>query len=258
MVQLVGIYFIIKQLKFEITDYLGGILMEEKSCHSCKNHSYHNCISIVPIFNHLEKDQMNEITKTIQSISYKKGEHLYNAGDQSDSLYIINEGKIRVYRLSDNGKEQVVRFLLPGDFTGELALFNETTYDAFAEAMADTKVCMIKRDDFQNLLMSYPTISLKVLTEFSKRLSQSEKQTTRFATEKVETRIALFLLDSIEEEQATTEFTLPMSKKDLASYLGTTPETISRKFKELEEKGLIIQKENKKIKIVDLNKLGLI
>lgn len=241
-----------KNVKRDKNFYFGGIIVKKKGGHN------HTCINIVPIFNHLEENQMQEIAKTIQAVSYKKGEHVYHAGDQSDSLYIVNQGRIRVYRLSENGKEQVVRFLLPGDFTGELALFNETTYDAFAEAMVETKVCMIKRSDFQDLLIKYPTISLKVLAEFSMRLSQSEKQTARFATEKVDTRIALFLAECIEQGQEDNTITLPMSRKDLASYLGTTPETISRKFAELETKGLIIQKGNKRINIVDLDKLLLI
>ncbi|MEG0552226.1 MAG: Crp/Fnr family transcriptional regulator [Carnobacterium sp.] len=221
------------------------------------SHSHKSCVSSVPIFNHLEEEQMNEITKTIHSVNYKKGETVYHAGEQSDSLFIVNKGKIRVYRLSESGKEQLVRILMPGDFTGELALFTETTYVSFAEAMAETSVCRIKRTDFQNLLLQYPTISLKVLTEFSKRLAQSEKQSMRFATEKVETRIALFLAECFDSENQTDTIELPMSKKDLASYLGTTPETISRKFTELEAQGLIEQKTHKLIKVLDLDGLLL-
>ena len=80
---------------------------------------------------------------------------------------------------------------------------------------------------------------------------------TRFATEKVETRIALFLAECYDAEQLT-EFELPMSKKDLASYLGTTPETISRKLADLEEQGFIKQKGHKKVTILDLDGLLLV
>ncbi|HCA70233.1 MAG TPA: Crp/Fnr family transcriptional regulator, partial [Lachnospiraceae bacterium] len=127
------------------------------------------------------------------------------------------------------GKEQLVRILNPGDFTGELALFREAVHESYAEAMADTDVCMITRSNLQEFLIKYPTISLKILSEFSRRLETSEKQTASFATETVEKRIALFLAECVENENQSMEFTLPMSKKDLASYLGTSPETISRK-----------------------------
>ncbi len=236
---------------------------EEKDPQVCHHHTGHQhslgthkgCVSMVPIFNHLEEKQMDEIMETTHSASYKKGEIVYHAGDQSDSLYIVSKGKIRIYRLSESGKEQLVRILLPGEFTGELALFKEGIHESFAQATEDTQVCKIKRTDLQQFLLKYPSISLKILSEFSSRLEQSEKQTARFATEKVETRIALFLAECLENEGASSGFVLPMNKKDLASYLGTTPETISRKFAELESQGFIKQKPRKTIEILDLDGL---
>jgi CRP-like cAMP-binding protein len=230
---------------------------EDQKCHH-SNETHKACVSLVPIFNHLEEEQMNEIMVTAQSVSYKKGDMIYHAGDQSDSLYIVSKGKIKIYRLSESGKEQLVRILNPGDFTGELALFNESLHESYAESMTNTQVCTIKRSDLQAFLIKYPSISLKILAEFSNRLEQSEKQTTRFATEKVETRIALFLAECIDDNDETYEIELPMSKKDLASYLGTTPETISRKLSDLEAEGYIKQKKNKKLEIVDLDGLLLV
>ncbi len=219
--------------------------------------AHKECVSLVPIFNHLDHEQLDEIMEMVQSVSYKRGEIIYRAGDPSDSLYIVHKGKIRMYRLSESGKEQLVRILLPGYFTGELALFKESLHEAYAEAMEETQVCTIKRSDLQTLLLKYPSISLKILTEFSNRLEQSEKQTTRFATENVETRLALFLAECM-DHQLSNEIVLPMSKKDLASYLGTTPETISRKLATLEEQGYIKQKAHKKIEIVDVDVDGLL
>lgn len=216
------------------------------------------CVTLVPIFNHLEINQIQEIMEVTQSISFKKGEIIYHAGEKSDSLYIVNTGKIKIYRLSESGKEQLIRILQTGDFTGELALFNETIHEAFAQAMEDTSVCTVRRSDLQELLVKYPSISLKILSEFSNRLEQSEKQMARFATEKVETRLAHYLIECVENNNRKKEFTLPMSKKDLASYLGTTPETVSRKLYELEDAGLIRQKQNKKIEILDMEGMQLI
>jgi CRP-like cAMP-binding protein len=234
---------------------------------SCSNtthcpHCGHNveaaCISLVPIFNHLNSEQMIEIMNATTSVSYKRGEIIYHEGDQSDSLYIVSKGKIKIYRLSESGKEQLVRILTPGDFTGELALFRESIHESYAEAMVDTDVCMITRADLQEFLMKYPSISLRILAEFSNRLASSEKQTARFATESVETRLALFLAECLEDDNGTNELTLPMSRKDLASYLGTTPETISRKLAELEDGGYIKQLSTRRIKIVDLEGLLLV
>lgn len=215
-----------------------------------------NCISLVPIFNHLEVEQWDEIVEITRSVSYKKRETLYKAGNQSDSLYIVNRGRVKNYRLTESGKEQLVRILTPGDFTGEYALFNDSVHESYAEAISDTSICMIKRSDLQALLIKYPSISMNILKAFSNRLEESEKQTTLFATEKIETRIALFLAQSIDDD--SNEVSLPMSKRDLASYLGTTPETFSRRLTRLEKQGYIKRKSNKKIEILNLDELLLV
>ncbi len=231
-------------------------MQEQAHCHHCTDHDDY-CISLVPIFNHLEEEQMDEVMALIHSRSYKKGEDIYQTGNASDALYIVRRGRVKIYRISESGKEQILRILNPGDFTGELALFNESVHDAFASALVDTDICMIKRNDLQNLLLKYPNISMKILSELSHRLAQSETQTTR-ATERVELRIALFLVESMDHNSKSDVITLPMSKKDLASYLGTTPETISRKLLEFEDAGLIKQLSNKSIKIIDVDGLLLI
>jgi len=226
--------------------------MTEGTCgHGCSHGlSEKSCISRVPIFNHLDEDKMKEISSLIESLSYHKGELVYQAGEPSDALYIISQGKMKIYRLSEQGKEQLLRMLYPGDFTGELALFSEKVHDSYGEALEDTRICSIRREDLQKLLLKYPTISMEILSEFSKRLDAQERQTATIATEKVETRIALYLIDLMDEEKENP-FTLPMMKKDLASLLGTTPETISRKFLEFEERGLMLSLPQNRIRIID-------
>lgn len=223
----------------------------------CSKESQKLCVSIVPIFNHLTAEEMNEIVKETTSITYKRGEMIYRAAERSKGLYIVHKGRVKIYRLSETGKEQLVRILEPGDFTGELALFSETELDAYAEAMKTTELCVMNRADFQQFLIKYPAIALKVLTEFSNRLQKTEKQAAHIAMETVETRLALYLADLV-EEQSVFLVKLPMSQKDLASHLGTTPETISRTLRVFEQSGSIEQKKAGRIQIVDLDALLLI
>ncbi|EMF0567059.1 MULTISPECIES: Crp/Fnr family transcriptional regulator [Enterococcus] len=217
------------------------------------------CIRLVPIFNHLEDSAMNYIAEKAHMKQYQKGEFLFRSQEKDDALYIVNRGKVRIYRLADSGKEQLVRILNPGDFTGEWTLFNpDAVHEEYAEATRDTVVCMIQQKDVQDFLEQYPAISLKLLAEMSKRLESSERQTTQVALESVITRLVLFLAENVEPEMGNSPtITLPMEKKDIASYLGTTPETISRKFGELEDEGLIQQLSGKRIKIQDLDDLLL-
>ncbi|GGA90725.1 Crp/Fnr family transcriptional regulator [Ornithinibacillus halotolerans] len=232
--------------------------MEQNQC--CHHqHGHGECIRIVPIFNHLEEEQMNLIAESIKSVHLQKGEMLFRAGEKDDTLYIINSGKARIYHLSESGKEQLVRILNPGDFTGEVAIFQPgSIHENYAEAIQNTSICLIKREDLQKYLLEYPQISIKILSEVTMRLKNSEKQTTQVATENVESRIISFLAENVEKGSGNSPtVTLPMSKKDLASYLGTTPETISRKFTALEELGLITQLPKRKIKIINLDQLLL-
>ena len=125
--------------------------MQVHDCHhSIRTHTA--CVSLVPIFNHLEEEQMEEIMLTAHSVSYKRGEIIYHVGDQSDSLYIVNKGKIKIYRLSESGKEQLVRILNPGDFTGELAYLAKLFMSHMQRQCMNTQVCLIKRSDLQEFL----------------------------------------------------------------------------------------------------------
>lgn len=223
----------------------------------CSIHNGKGCVSTVPIFNHLAQDQMDEIQKLIVTKTFKKGETIYEPNTKSDALYVISKGRVRIDRITEDGKSQLIRILNPGDFTGELSLFNDSIHDAFASTMMNTSICMITRDDLQNLLNIYPKISLKIMSELSKRLSKSEEQSTRIATQKVETRLALYLVEGL-ESNTSNKMNLGMTKKDLASYLGTSPETISRKLFEFEEAGLIKQISNQEIELLNVDELLMI
>jgi len=227
---------------------------EDRATSHVQKKSEKHCVSLVPIFNHLEAEQMNDVMQVVQTIPFKQGEMLFHAGEASESLFIVNKGQVKIYRLSEAGKEHIVRVLNPGDFTGELALFRETIQENYAESLVDSLICTIRRSDLQTLLVKYPTISLKVLTEFANRLALSEKQSASFSSEKVETRIAMFLAEQA-VGKANEVIELPMSKKDLASYLGTTPETLSRRLAAFESAGIIQQQGQRKMKIVDLDAL---
>ncbi|HZW68755.1 MAG TPA: Crp/Fnr family transcriptional regulator, partial [Pseudogracilibacillus sp.] len=217
------------------------------------------CVSLVPIFNHLTVEQMDEIMEVVHTHPYKKGQLIYRAEETSDALYIVNRGRVKMYRLAESGKEQLLRLLSPGDFTGELALFKQSVQEVYAEALVDSEICQIRGDDLQDLLLRYPTISLKILTEFARRLEASEKQATSFATEKVDTRIAVFLAECVTDDEVNEALIeLPMTRKDLASYLGTTPETMSRKLTEFESLGLISQKGARSIYLYDIDQLLLL
>ena len=217
---------------------------------------HQSCLHLVPIFNHLDDSSMQLIAKKIKHQSFKKGYFLFQAGDQTDKLYVVHKGSIKIYRLLANGREQVVKILKTGDFIGETSIFKKDTYhEDYAEILEDSEVCVIEQKDLTQILKDYPEISLKIIEQMSKRLNDSYKQTTQVTTESIGVRLAMYLVDLVNSDSESPTVTLPTSRKNIAYYLGTTPESISRKFKELEEKGLIIQESSSVIKIIDLDDL---
>ena len=215
-----------------------------------------HCIHMVPIFNHLTDPQLELIMAQVTAKKLAKGDFLYKADDNSHAIYILNKGAIKVFQIVESGKEQLNRILRPGDIIGETGIFNpDAVHEDYAQALIDSTVCVIYQEDLFKILVDYPEVSLRILNELSSRLRQSDKQTTYISTEKVASRLATFLADLIPEENEGETVMLPMAKKEIASYLGTTPETLSRKFKVLEKEGLIQQVEHNKIIIPNIDNL---
>src|SRR5699024_10292324 len=117
--------------------------MEEKqSCHHAQ------CVRLVPIFNHLEDAEMDMIAASARVLHLQKGEILFHAGERDDTLYIVNSGKVRMYRLSDSGKEQLVRILHPGDVKAEYTIFQQrNTHENNTEAIENTSIYQINQVD---------------------------------------------------------------------------------------------------------------
>lgn len=212
------------------------------------------CISKVPIFNHLEPEEMRAIMKKSKQLTFGKGEIIYHEGDALDYLYIVHIGRVKVYQLFESGKEQLLRILETGEFMGELALFMNKISDSYAEAMQKTEICVIHRNDILEIMETHPTISLKVINEFSYRLEQMENLVGQLSTRDVETRTASYLT-KLAQEKNQLNIMLPMSKKELASHLGTTQETISRRLSNFQTQGWIEQEGHRKIKINNLEAL---
>lgn len=212
------------------------------------------CVAKVPFFNHLNYDEMMKITLKSTHKGYKKGEVFIHDGDPLDYLYIVHQGRVKIYQIFESGKEQLLRILEPGEFMGEMALFTEKDMDSYAEAMETTEICAIHRNDMQELMNEYPTIAIKILEQFSNRLDETEKLVGTLSSKDVEMRTASYLIDLAEKMQ-TEEVVLPMSKKELASFLGTTRETISRRLSTFQTNGWIEQVGHRNIKILNKDAL---
>jgi len=219
-------------------------------CHHCESHAV--CIEHVPIFDSLSHEEKMEIVEIASSRSFEKGETIYRAGDEGGTLFVLYTGRAKLFRLNAGGKEQVLRLVEPGEFIGELSLFSSLPLTDNAQALEATTMCVLQGQRLKELMAKYPSIAFKVLDELSRRLEKAENRIEDISLSSVTKRIAGALLELSEGRQ---EFLLPMTKGDLASQLGMTQETLSRKLAALQEEGLILLKGHRKIIIKDKSEL---
>lgn len=219
-------------------------------CAHCESHAA--CIEKVPIFGSLNNEERIEIAEIASSRSFEKGEMIYRAGDEGGTLFVLDTGRVKLFRLSPGGKEQVLRLVEPGEFIGELSLFSSLPLTDNAVALEPTTMCLLQGKRLKELMAKYPSIAFKVMDELSRRLERAESQIENISLSPVVKRIASALLELSGGKQ---EILLPMTKGDLASQLGMTQETLSRKLGVLEEKGLIRLKGHRKIIIKDKEEL---
>lgn len=206
------------------------------------------CIKIVPIFNNLSDKEMMEVASITFGKNYKKGEMVYINGEKKDKLYVIHRGKVKITRFTPAGKEQVIRILGPGEFMGELDLFGNTNTTDNAEALEDVDMCIINGNDLKRLLIKYPHINFKIMEELSNRLERAENLIENISLNSVEKRLAKTLLNMKDDKG---NINLNMSKRDLASIMGMSQETLSRKLKAFVELGIIKQIGHRKIIILN-------
>lgn len=211
-----------------------------------------SCIERVPIFSNLDSLEMKEVHLLIRHKNFKKNELIYMAGQKGGSLYVINSGKVKITRISSSGKEQVIRILEAGEFMGELSIFSSSTLMDNAEALEDTMMCIIDEGDLKELLKKYPIISFKIMEELSGRLQKAESLIENINLSSVEKRLADILLDLCDEDG---KIFLKLSKKDLASQIGMSSETLSRKLSAFQELGIIKLIGQRKINILNRSAL---
>lgn len=225
----------------------------------CKNCSNKLCASKVTIFSTLTNQELIQIISMTGHEAYNKGDTIFFEGKEANTLYLINKGKIKLFKYTKDGREQILDILSEGDFFGELNLFKEGEYSFNAEAVASTKLCTLTKENMRDIILARPEISLKILEVIGERLAKLETLAQNLATNDIEVRIANLICDLRdkygENTSAGIEIKLPITREDMSHYAGVARETISRKLKKFEEEGIIKLIGNKKMIILDEEKL---
>ena len=207
-------------------------------------------IKSTSLFEGLSGEEVETIAKLIFEKKYGKGETIFFEGDEADGFYIVSSGQIKVFKMNPMGKEHILHIFGPGEPVGEVPVFSKQPFPANAEALVKSSTLFFPRKDFVALIENNPSIALNMLAVLSRRLRQFATQIENLSLKEVPARLAGYLLYIAEEQKNEGVVQLPVSKGQLASLLGTIPETLSRIFARMSDEGLI-QVEGRSITILD-------
>lgn len=196
------------------------------------------CVATVPIFHGLSSEKQDAIARHIVHQNLQPGEILATPGTPG-ALRVVRSGTVRQSRIDENGSEQLLRLLKHGDFTGELSVLTGAPDEHHTVALTHAEVCTLSPTDLNKVLLNHPSVARRMLLDVSERLAATENQLAGITGKPVGARLAAYLSVLAEDHPIGADISLPMPKKDLASFLGTTPETISRRLRILEDKGII-------------------
>ncbi|MCI0513163.1 Crp/Fnr family transcriptional regulator [candidate division KSB1 bacterium] len=182
---------------------------------------------------------MIEATASMRTI--QPGELLFSEGQRATAFFILVNGQVKIYKLSDDGNEHILHVHQAGDLLAEAAIFDRETYPAFCQALETATLIRISRESFKQLLLHNPEIALKILSGYSRRLRQFVATIEGLALHDIKSRLAQFLSAHCRFENQQYMYQLTLSKKDLAFLLGTIPETLSRTLQFFKKEKVLIE-----------------
>jgi CRP/FNR family transcriptional regulator len=207
-------------------------------------------ISTIPLFDGLPEDQIVAIKKIAVKKQINKGEIIVSEGDEGEGFFVIVEGRVKVFKVSTEGKEQILHIFGSGQPFGEVPVFTGQRFPATAQAIDKTRVLFFPRASIVNLISANPSLALNMLAIMSIKLRQFAVQIENLSLKEMPARLASYLISLAGEQNKDEVVTLQISKGQLASILGTIPETLSRVFAKLSGQNLI-NVDGKKITLLD-------
>jgi len=208
------------------------------------------------LFGGLPPEQLLEIEKIALKKSYGRGETIFFEGDPGNGFYMVTSGRVKIFKTALSGKEQILHIFGPGEPFGEVPVFHGNPFPANATALEKSELIFFPRQDFVELANTMPSLVMNMLAVLSMRLRRFATQIENLSLKEVPARLAGYLLYLAKEQDNMEQVELQISKGQLASLLGTIPETLSRIFAKMSEERLI-RVEGKKIVLLDREGLKL-
>lgn len=197
------------------------------------------------IFCDLEHSDLADLSEHKISNTYKKGQTLFVEGNPTFGIYCINKGNVKVTQLSSDGKESIIRIASPGDILGHRSLFTKKFYQASAKSIDETHVCFIDKDYILKLIKEKPEVAGNLIAKLSRDLGAAEHRISSFSQRNVRERLAELILLLKESHGEQTDkgifINIKLTRDEMASIIGTAPETLIRFMSELKSLGFIEQ-----------------
>lgn len=214
------------------------------------------CVARVPLFRGLSHQEQLDVARTARPRRLAKGEQVYAVGEAASLLLVVHTGSVKISRVTAEGYEHVIRVLGPGDFVGESSFLTGRIPDHFATALEAASMCTFRHEDLEQLVRTHPSIVLRMLEAVSRRLGDAESRLNALLSGDVSSRLADYLLSLPgSPTDGGTAVRLPLAKKDIASLLDTTPESLSRQLRRLRESGVLISHGARDLVIHDVDAL---
>jgi CRP-like cAMP-binding protein len=207
-------------------------------------------IGSIPFFKELPNEQIEDLSMIITDQVFDRGQIIFSEGDDGNGFYVVVSGRVKIFKLSPEGKEQILHIFGPGDPFGEVAVFAGQHFPANAEAMESSRIFFFPRESFSDLIKNNPSLALNMLAILSKRLRRFTNLIDDLSLKEVPGRLAAHLLYLSGQAEGTEQLELNITKTQLASLLGTIPETLSRILGKMSKQGLI-ESDGRRIKILD-------
>jgi CRP/FNR family transcriptional regulator len=206
----------------------------------------------------LKRDEVERLDSIVQrGRPLQKGEYLYREGATFNSVYAVRSGAVKAYHVTDDGREQVTGFYLPGEIMGMDGI-SKNAHACSARALETSAVCEIPFSALQDLSVQMPELQRHFFQLMSREITEDQQLITLLSKNTAEERIAALMLSisarNARRKLSATQFRLPMSRIDIGNYLGLTVETVSRVFSRLQKLD-ILEVSNKEIVIRDLDGL---
>ncbi|HDL18737.1 MAG TPA: Crp/Fnr family transcriptional regulator [Bacteroidetes bacterium] len=195
------------------------------------------------LFENFKQEEMDSLDKLVVESEIKKKQPIYLQGDPSEVLYFLKKGRVKITRLDESGKEITLTLLEPGEIFGELGMFSEAPRESNAVTMEDTRLCMVRRKDFEKMMADRSDLSLKITKLMGLRLRQFETKLDELLFRDVPSRLARLLIRLLSRHRKQTPqgscIHIKLSQQELANLIGATREMTSSVLNSFKREGLI-------------------